>query len=119
MAKAENNCVRITLPVDLITAGKFYENANTGEATVDSGVPDGWMGLDCGSESIKLLVEAVGRAKLIVWNEPVSVFEWDKFSKGTIIGGEDTATCCAKWGTEEKVSHVSTGGWCWLGIPGR
>uniref|UniRef100_A0A670JSE8 Phosphoglycerate kinase n=1 Tax=Podarcis muralis TaxID=64176 RepID=A0A670JSE8_PODMU len=124
MAKAEKNCVNITLPVDLITAGKFDENTNPGEATVDSGIPDGWMGLDCGPKSIKLLVEAVGRAKPIVWNDPVSVFEWDKFSKrtkalmdklvevtskGTIIGGEDTATCCAKWGTEEKVSHVSTG----------
>ncbi|XP_032993162.1 phosphoglycerate kinase 1 [Lacerta agilis] len=127
MAKAEKNGVRITLPVDFITADKFDENANTGEATVASGIPDGWMGLDCGPESIKLFVEAVGRAKLIVWNGPVGVFEWDKFSKGTkalmdkvvevtskgtitIIGGGDTATCCAKWNTEDKVSHVSTGG---------
>jgi phosphoglycerate kinase len=64
---------------------------------------------------------------LIVWNGPVGVFEWDNFANGTkkvmdkvvevtksgsttIIGGGDTATCCAKWGTEDKVSHVSTGG---------
>ncbi|XP_040261233.1 phosphoglycerate kinase 1 [Bufo bufo] len=127
MAKAEKNGVRITLPVDFTTADKFDENANTGQASVSTGIPAGWMGLDCGPESIKLFVEAVGRAKLIVWNGPVGVFEWDKFAKGTkavmdkvvevtgkgcitIIGGGDTATCCAKWDTEDKVSHVSTGG---------
>ncbi|XP_044162411.1 phosphoglycerate kinase 1 [Bufo gargarizans] len=127
MAKAEKNGVRITLPVDFTTADKFDENANTGQASVSTGIPAGWMGLDCGPESIKLFVEAVGRAKQIVWNGPVGVFEWDKFAKGTkavmdkvvevtgkgcitIIGGGDTATCCAKWDTEDKVSHVSTGG---------
>ncbi|XP_042335438.1 phosphoglycerate kinase 1 [Sceloporus undulatus] len=127
MAKAEKNSVRINLPIDFITADKFDENANTGKATVASGIPAGWMGLDCGPESVKNFVEAVGRAKLIVWNGPVGVFEWDKFASGTkavmdkvvevtskgsvtIIGGGDTATCCAKWNTEDKVSHVSTGG---------
>lgn len=127
MAKAEKNGVKITLPVDFITADKFDEHAQTGEATVASGIPAGWMGLDCGPESVKKFVEVVGRAKQIVWNGPVGVFEWDKFSKGTkalmdkvvevtgkgcitIIGGGDTATCCAKWNTEDKVSHVSTGG---------
>ncbi|KAL8181253.1 UNVERIFIED_CONTAM: hypothetical protein K2H54_050843 [Gekko kuhli] len=127
MSKAEKNKVRITLPIDFVTADKFDENANTGVATVASGIPAGWMGLDCGPESIKQSVEAVGRAKQIVWNGPVGVFEWDKFAKGTkalmdkvvevtgkgcitIIGGGDTATCCAKWNTEDKVSHVSTGG---------
>jgi phosphoglycerate kinase len=71
--------------------------------------------------------DAVRRAKLIVWNGPVGVFEFEKFANGTkaimdevvaatkagattIIGGGDTATCCAKWDTEDKVSHVSTGG---------
>ncbi|KAF7242057.1 Phosphoglycerate kinase [Varanus komodoensis] len=127
MAKAEKNNVKITLPVDFVTADKFDENANTGQATIASGIPAGWMGLDCGPESVKKFVEVVGRAKLIVWNGPVGVFEWDKFAKGTkalmdsvvgatgkgtisIIGGGDTATCCAKWNTEDKVSHVSTGG---------
>ncbi|XP_018421138.1 PREDICTED: phosphoglycerate kinase 1 [Nanorana parkeri] len=127
MAKAEKNKVKITLPVDFTTADKFDEGAKTGQATVASGIPEGWMGLDCGPESTKLFVEAVGRAKQIVWNGPVGVFEWEKFAKGTkavmdkvvevtskgcitIIGGGDTATCCAKWDTEDKVSHVSTGG---------
>nr|XP_015816723.2 phosphoglycerate kinase 1 [Nothobranchius furzeri]XP_054586663.1 phosphoglycerate kinase 1 [Nothobranchius furzeri] len=127
MAKAEKNGVKITLPVDFVTADKFDENAATGTATVAGGIPAGWMGLDCGPESSKAYSEAVGRAKQIVWNGPVGVFEWDNFAKGTknlmdkvvevtksgcitIIGGGDTATCCAKWNTEDKVSHVSTGG---------
>lgn len=127
MAKAEKNNVKINLPVDFITADKFDENAAQGTATVAEGIPANWMGLDCGPESSKMFAEAVGRAKQIVWNGPVGVFEWDNFAKGTkslmdkvvevtksgcitIIGGGDTATCCAKWDTEDKVSHVSTGG---------
>ncbi|XP_053335173.1 phosphoglycerate kinase 1 [Clarias gariepinus] len=127
MDKAEKNGVKITLPVDFVTAEKFDEKATTGTAKVADGIPAGWMGLDCGPESSKLFAEAVGRAKQIVWNGPVGVFEWENFAKGTknmmdkvvevtksgcvtIIGGGDTATCCAKWDTEDKVSHVSTGG---------
>ncbi|CAF97308.1 unnamed protein product [Tetraodon nigroviridis] len=126
-AKAEKNGVKITLPVDFVTADKFDEQAATGTATVAAGIPAGWMGLDCGPESSKAYAEAVARAQQIVWNGPVGVFEWDNFARGTkslmdsvvevtkkgcvtIIGGGDTATCCAKWNTEDKVSHVSTGG---------
>ncbi|KAG8506494.1 Phosphoglycerate kinase 1, partial [Galemys pyrenaicus] len=127
MSKAEKNGVKITLPVDFVIADKFDENAKTGQATVASGIPADWMGLDCGPESSKKYAEAVARAKQIVWNGPVGVFEWEAFARGTkalmdevvkatsrgcitIIGGGDTATCCAKWNTEDKVSHVSTGG---------
>ncbi|XP_044513775.1 phosphoglycerate kinase 1-like [Gracilinanus agilis] len=127
MAKAEKNGVKITLPVDFVTADKFDENAKTGQATLASGISAGWKGLDCGPESSKKYAEAVARAKQIVWNGPVGVFEWEPFARGTkelmnnvveatsrgcitIIGGGDTATCCAKWNTEDKVSHVSTGG---------
>ncbi|XP_068933328.1 phosphoglycerate kinase 1-like [Petaurus breviceps papuanus] len=127
MAKAEKKGVKITLPVDFVTAEKFDEHANAGEATIESGIPAGWMGLDCGPQSSKKFAEVVARAKLIVWNGPVGVFEWEAFAQGTkdlmnnvveattkgcitIIGGGDTATCCAKWNTEDKVSHVSTGG---------
>jgi len=127
LEKAKANNVQIHLPVDFVTAEKFAEDANSGTATVESGIPDEWMGLDCGPETVKIFKEAIRRAKLIVWNGPVGVFEWDKFANGTkqimdevvdvtksncttIIGGGDTATCCAKWDTEDKVSHVSTGG---------
>ncbi|KAJ6222976.1 hypothetical protein RDWZM_001521 [Blomia tropicalis] len=125
--KAKANNVELHLPVDFVTADKFAETATVGQATVESGIPDGWMGLDGGPESIERFIVPINRAKTIVWNGPVGVFEFDNFSKGTkavmdavvaatelgtttIIGGGDTATCCAKWGTEDKVSHVSTGG---------
>ncbi|XP_006881981.1 PREDICTED: phosphoglycerate kinase 2 [Elephantulus edwardii] len=127
MSKAKNNGVKITFPVDFVTADQFDENAKVGHATVQSGIPASWMGLDCGPESNKNFAAVVATAKLIVWNGPLGVFEWSAFSQGTktlmdelvkatskgcitIIGGGDTATCCAKWNTEDKVSHVSTGG---------
>ncbi|XP_022166599.1 probable phosphoglycerate kinase [Myzus persicae] len=127
LEKASARNVKIHLPVDFVTADKFDENANTSTATVAEGVPDGWMGLDCGPESRKLFSEPIARAKVIVWNGPAGVFEFDKFALGTkalmddvvkatkngtvtIIGGGDTATCAAKWGTESQISHVSTGG---------
>jgi len=126
--KAKKKNVKIHLPVDFVTADKFAANAEVGSATCQEGIPDGWMGLDCGIESRKLFVEVVNRAKVIVWNGPAGVFEFEAFAQGTkalmdavvaktaegdaitIIGGGDTATCAAKWNTEDKVSHVSTGG---------
>ncbi|KAG5327714.1 PGK kinase, partial [Pseudoatta argentina] len=125
--KAKKNNVQIHLPVDFVTADKFAENAAVGIANVESGIPDGWMGLDVGPKSRDLFAIPIKRAKVIVWNGPAGVFEFENFSKGTkslmdniveattqgtitIIGGGDTATCAAKWKTEDKVSHVSTGG---------
>eukprot|EP00918_Siedleckia_nematoides_P060707 GHVU01132526.1.p1 GENE.GHVU01132526.1~~GHVU01132526.1.p1 ORF type:complete len:416 (+),score=76.35 GHVU01132526.1:2-1249(+) len=127
MAKAKKNNVQIHLPVDFVTADKFAEDAAVGKADKKSGIPAGTMGLDAGPESMIIFAEAVGRAKTIVWNGPAGVFEFANFAHGTkglmdavvhatqkgavtIIGGGDTATCCAKWKTEDKVSHVSTGG---------
>ncbi|XP_050520304.1 phosphoglycerate kinase [Daktulosphaira vitifoliae] len=127
LEKAKSRNVKIHLPTDFITADKFAEDATTGSASVQDGIPDGWMGLDCGPESRKLFSEPIARAKVIVWNGPAGVFEFEKFAAGTkslmdavveatkngtvsIIGGGDTATCAAKWGTESQLSHVSTGG---------
>ncbi|XP_074649961.1 phosphoglycerate kinase-like [Tubulanus polymorphus] len=127
MDKAKKNGVKIHLPVDFKTADAFSEDANSGEATVEGGIPAKWMGLDVGPKTTAKFIEVIKNAKLIVWNGPVGVFEFDKFAAGTkalmdavvdvtksgtvtIIGGGDTATCCAKWDTEDKVSHVSTGG---------
>lgn len=127
MDKAKANNVQIHLPVDFVTGDKFAEDASVGACTVSSGVPPGSMGLDMGPESISKFTEVVGRAKTIVWNGPPGVFEFPNFATGTrgmmdavvyatgkgatsIIGGGDTATCCAKFKTEDKVSHVSTGG---------
>jgi phosphoglycerate kinase len=125
--KAKKNNVKIVLPVDYITADKFAKDAQTGTATDEEGIPDGWMGLDSGPKSIKLFEEAIDEAKTILWNGPPGVFEFDAFAKGTkdtldcavaaaqsgkivIIGGGDTATVAAKYGVEDKLSHVSTGG---------
>lgn len=125
--KAKKNNVQLHLPVDFITGSKFGEDAEVGEASIESGVPSGWMGLDVGPKTRDLFAAPVARAKVIVWNGPCGVFEFPNFAKGTkslmdnvvdvtakgavtIIGGGDTASCCAKWGTESKVSHVSTGG---------
>ncbi|XP_041357088.1 phosphoglycerate kinase-like [Gigantopelta aegis] len=127
MDKAAKNKVKIHLPSDFVTANKFAEDATVGKATIAAGIPAGSMGLDVGPESIKLFTDAIGRAKTIVWNGPPGVFEFANFASGTkavmdavvkatqrgcttIIGGGDTATCAAKYGTEDKVSHVSTGG---------
>lgn len=127
VAKAEKNGVKLHLPVDFVTANKFAEDAETQSATMEGGIPAGWMGLDCGPKTIALFTEPIQRAKTIVWNGPVGVFEFAKFAAGTkavmdavvlstqngattIIGGGDTATCAATWATEDKVSHVSTGG---------
>jgi len=130
-AKARN--VKLHLPVDFIISDKFpkdkeaHEHAKVEHRTDKDGIPDGWMGLDVGEQSNKIFAETCLRAKTIVWNGPMGVFEWPKFESGTkslmdavvtatekgattIIGGGDTATCAAKYGTEEKVSHVSTGG---------
>jgi len=125
--KAKKKGVKLHLPVDYVTADKFKEDAKTGEATDTEGIPDGWLGLDVGPETNKQFREVVLRAKTIVWNGPVGVFEWAHFETGTkslmdavievtkngattIIGGGDTATAAAKYDAEDKVSHVSTGG---------
>jgi len=124
-AKAKN--VQIHLPVDFVTGDKFAEDAAVGSADITNGIPDKWMGLDVGPKTNAIFSEVVARSKLIVWNGPPGVFEFKNFANGTkslmdavvaatkngtvsIIGGGDTASCCAKWGTEESVSHVSTGG---------
>lgn len=127
MDKAKAKNVQIHLPVDVVTGSKFAEDAVVGAATVQSGIPADAMGLDVGPKTAEAFAAAVKRAKTIVWNGPPGVFEIESFSKGTksmmdaiveataagattIIGGGDTATCCAKYKTEDKVSHVSTGG---------
>ena len=126
--KAKKNNVEVTLPVDYVTADKFHKDANTGFATDAEGIPDGWQGLDCGPKSIELYKKAIDESQTILWNGPPGVFEFEKsFANGTkatldnvvaaaqkgkivIIGGGDTATVAAKYGVEDKLSHVSTGG---------
>ncbi|BGO90484.1 hypothetical protein NBRC10512_006738 [Rhodotorula toruloides] len=125
--KAKQKGVELVFPVDYITADKFDKDANTSTATDSEGIPDGWMGLDAGEESRKKFAETIKKAKTVLWNGPAGVFEFDKFAGGSkatldaciaakeagatvIVGGGDTATVCAKYGAEDKLSHVSTGG---------
>lgn len=125
--KAKKNNVELILPVDFVTADKFDKDAKTSSATDAEGIPDNWMGLDCGPKSVELFQQAVAKAKTIVWNGPPGVFEFEKFANGTkslldaavksaengnivIIGGGDTATVAKKYSVVEKLSHVSTGG---------
>merc|ERR1712002_1445005 len=106
---------------------ELMADAKVGAAEVSDGIPDGCMGLDIGPKTQQAFAGVIARSKLIVWNGPPGVFEFDSFAAGskammdavvdattkgcvTVIGGGDTATCCAKWNTEDKVSHVSTGG---------
>ncbi|GLI73338.1 phosphoglycerate kinase [Penicillium ochrochloron] len=125
--KAKKYNVEIVLPVDYVTADKFSADATVGAATDSEGIPDGYMGLDVGPKSVEKYEEVIGQAKTILWNGPPGVFELKPFANGTektlnaavkaaqsgsivIIGGGDTATVAAKYGVEDKLSHVSTGG---------
>jgi phosphoglycerate kinase len=126
-AKAKARGVELILPVDFVAADKFDPNANTQPATLESGIPDGWEGLDAGPKSIELYRKAILGSKTIVWNGPAGVFEFDKFAvatkamadaiaeataKGatTVVGGGDTATAAKKFKVADKVTHCSTGG---------
>lgn len=115
--------VRILLPVDNVVAKEMSENADTIITNINE-VPDGYMGLDIGPKTIELYKQEIEVANTVVWNGPVGVFEVNKFAKGTeeiaramsnskavtIIGGGDSAAAVEKFGLEEKMSHVSTGG---------
>lgn len=127
MEKAKARGVQIHLPVDFVTADNFAPDANTGSATVESGIPSGWEGLDIGPKTREQFAQVIGRAKTIVWNGPAGVFEFDAFAEGTksmanaiaaataggattVVGGGDTATAAKKFGVIDKVTHASTGG---------
>merc|ERR1712048_707393 len=126
MEKAKKLGVEIVLPVDFVISSKFVEDGEIKEATKESGIPDGFMGLDCGPKSVEMNAKAVKESKTILWNGPMGVFEMAKFEVGTkklmdavveatadgvisVIGG-GTATACKKYDTETKVTHCSTGG---------
>lgn len=127
MEKAKEKGVKIHLPVDFVCADKFDPEAATQSADAATGIPDGWMGLDCGPKSSAIFAEAIARARTIVWNGPSGVFEFEKFATGTkavaeavaaataagavsVVGGGDTATAAKKFKVVDKVTHASTGG---------
>ncbi|MCQ2379045.1 MAG: phosphoglycerate kinase [Victivallaceae bacterium] len=123
--KAKKQNVQFLLPVDNMAADAFSNDAAT--QVVGQDIPENWMGLDIGPETIKLYGDAIKTAKTVVWNGPMGCFEMDKFSKGTfgvaaavadvkanggisIIGGGDSVAAVNKSGLADKMSHISTGG---------
>jgi phosphoglycerate kinase len=125
-AKAAAKGVQFLLPTDVVLADNFAPDANSQIAGVDA-IPDGWMGLDIGPDSIKVFQDALADCQTVIWNGPMGVFEFDAFAAGTnaiattladlsgkgcctIIGGGDSVAAVEKAGLADKMSHISTGG---------
>lgn len=121
--KAQEKGVKLLLPIDTVIVKEFKNEAESD--IVPTGlIPDGWMGVDIGPETIKLFSDALKEAKTVVWNGPMGVFEFSNFAKGTeaiahvladidgttIIGGGDSAAAVNQLGYGDKMSHISTGG---------
>ena len=123
LKKALEKGVRMLLPVDNLVATEISEDAKTLVTSIDD-IPDDYMGVDIGPKTIELYKGEIEVAGTVVWNGPVGVFEYDKFATGTkeiakkmaesnaitIIGGGDSAAAVEKFGLEDKMTHVSTGG---------
>ena len=126
LKKAAEKDVKLHLPSDAVVADAFADNANT-DLCASNAIPDGWMGLDIGPESITEFSAAVLRSKTILWNGPMGVFEMKSFQKGTIaianavaeataggafslVGGGDSVAAVNQFGLADKISYVSTGG---------
>ncbi|MBQ9617438.1 MAG: phosphoglycerate kinase [Oscillibacter sp.] len=123
MKKAKEKGVKFLLPVDTVAADKYAPDANS-QVVKDGEIPDGWMGLDIGPETIKLYCDAVAGAGTVIWNGPMGVFEFPAFAKGTeavadalsktsaitVIGGGDSAAAVEQLGYADKMTHISTGG---------
>ncbi len=124
LAKQKNT--RIHLPIDVIAADAFSENANT-QICEAKDIPDGWMGLDAGPKTNVGFSFIIAESKTILWNGPIGVFEMEKFAKGTIelgnaiadatadgafslVGGGDSVAAVKQFGLAKKVSYISTGG---------
>ena len=125
-AKAKERGVALLLPTDVVVADNFSPDANAQTVSIEN-IPDGWMGLDIGPDSIKVFQDALNQCKSVIWNGPMGVFEFDKFAAGTeaiartladltpkgtttIIGGGDSVAAVEKVGLASQMSHISTGG---------
>merc|ERR1719182_726294 len=117
MASAEAKGVELILPTDIVIADNFAPDANTQVVKAEE-IPDGWMGLDSGPESTKMINEALADCKTVIWNGPKGAFAvadtlaeiTEKNGAITIIGGGDSVAAVEKAGLAEKMSHISTGG---------
>lgn len=126
MDKAARKGIRLLLPVDNVAADRFENDAETRITPIDQ-VPDDWMGLDIGPETIRLYAQTIEASKTILWNGPMGVFEMENFQKGTLsvaeaiagatskgafslVGGGDSVAAVNKYNMADRVSYVSTGG---------
>ena len=126
LKQAKEKGVQIHLPVDVVAADAFSNDANTQIVDVNH-IPDGWQGLDAGPKSLEIIKRIILDSKTILWNGPLGVFEMENFAKGTIslgeyiaestangafslVGGGDSVAAVKQFGLEPKMSYVSTGG---------
>ena len=123
MKEAEERGVQLLLPVDTVVAKEFSADAEHKTVPANA-IPAGWQGMDIGSETIALFGETIKKAKTVVWNGPMGVFEFPAFANGTkeiaracaecegttIVGGGDSASAVKKLGFADKITHISTGG---------
>ncbi|OLP19775.1 phosphoglycerate kinase [Leptolyngbya sp. 'hensonii'] len=125
-AKAKEKGVELLLPTDVVVADAFAADAKAQTVSIEN-IPDGWMGLDIGPDSVKVFQAALTQCKSAIWNGPMGVFEFDQFAVGTeaiartladltkqgvttIIGGGDSVAAVEKVGVADQMSHISTGG---------
>ena len=123
MAKAKEKGVNLVLPVDT-KVGKEFKPDTESKTVAWTEIPEGWEGFDIGEETIKIFSEEVKKAKTVIWNGPLGLFEFPQFSVGTnsiarllatidattIIGGGDSASAVKNAGLADKMTHISTGG---------
>jgi len=123
MDEAKKLGVKFYLPVDVIVAEEFKENAVSKIVTAQE-IPDGWMGLDIGPATVRLYREALNDVQTVLWNGPMGVYEMERFSRGsskiahfvadsyatTVVGGGDTADLVQRVGVDEEMTFISTGG---------
>jgi len=123
LEEAEENNVKLLLPVDVVVAKEFKNDTEYKTVDIDS-IPEDMGGLDIGEKTLQLFVDEINKAETIVWNGPAGVFEMENFSKGTyriakamadsdaitIVGGGDSSAAVEKAGYADRITHVSTGG---------
>ena len=126
LKEAAEKGVKVILPVDLVIADKFSNDAQT-KIVSATAIPDGWQGLDIGPKTRQLIDTVIQNSKTIIWNGPAGVFEFDKFATGTeniglsigkasekgaysLVGGGDSVAAVKKLGLTDKISYISTGG---------
>ncbi len=123
MDKAKEKGVKFYMPIDAVIAPEFGENVETKVVDIDA-IPSDWMSLDIGPKTAAVYADVIKNSKLVIWNGPMGVFEFDKFAGGTkavaealansdaysVVGGGDSAAAAEKFNLADKMSHISTGG---------